>query len=468
MSVLQCLAEECLIFGQFKLSSGLISDHYIDIRAMLCYPNIMTKLQQQVCQNIEQNATYAKQYLICGVPLGGIPISTLVSQQLNKPLIMLRKEPKKYGKCQLIEGKYKKGDRVVLVEDVVSTGNSLLETIKTLEKEGLIIDHVIVILDRQMTKNPELSKYKVRYLYSMLEVLDKLLQKLDLSNRKQVFDMYKQFYKTTNFDYGYKPEILANKDYYEHKLQSQPNPDNINSQLLKIMLAKKSNLVLSMDDPDLSKILNTVEQLAPHIVILKVHSDTWGGQQLSLLKQLKTLALEYSFLIMDDRKLADIGATTLQQIKPLESYVDMMTIHSFAVTPQVLLETNMGLIVIDSMSHDQGKQFMDLNYHKLCHKIIQNYHKNDTYRPAMDTKFIGYISQYPFLENSRWYSDLYMTPGVKLTVDKTDDQNYNSLKNVVAGKTDLIIVGRDIWQSDNMIEKTKKYQEISWNLVEYV
>ncbi len=66
---------------------------------------------------------------ICGVPYTALPISTLMSVKMNKPMVLRRKEAKSYGTKQLIDGKFKKGNQCVIIEDVISTGSSILETV---------------------------------------------------------------------------------------------------------------------------------------------------------------------------------------------------------------------------------------------------------------------------------------------------------------------------------------------------
>jgi uridine monophosphate synthetase len=86
---------------------------------------------------------------LCGVPYGAVPLATAVALENGKPLIMLRKEIKQHGLQKLVEGHYQQGDVVLLVEDVITSGSSILETVTQLEAHGLVVKDVVVILDRQ-------------------------------------------------------------------------------------------------------------------------------------------------------------------------------------------------------------------------------------------------------------------------------------------------------------------------------
>ena len=102
---------------------------------------------------------------ICGTPYGAISFSSYVSIDKNIPMIFLRKERKDYGTKKLIEGHYKKGDSVILIEDVVTTGASLFLAADKLIEEGLIIKQIISVFSRAENKEMKYKDIPIQYLY---------------------------------------------------------------------------------------------------------------------------------------------------------------------------------------------------------------------------------------------------------------------------------------------------------------
>jgi len=124
--------------------------------------------------------------LVCGVPYTALPIATCMSLQHNIPMIMRRKEKKDYGTKQQIEGKFELGQRCLIIEDVITSGGSIIETAEELETAGLVIQDLVVLIDRQQggKENLEKRNYAVHAVLTLPAIMHELLQSNLLSNEE--------------------------------------------------------------------------------------------------------------------------------------------------------------------------------------------------------------------------------------------------------------------------------------------
>ena len=133
----------CLLFGEYVQASGAVFNYYVDLRQIISDPNLFHRVLDAYAGCMAELAFDR----IAGIPYGSLPTATGLSLLLHKPLIYPRKEVKAHGARRLIEGDFEEGDLVVVVDDILITGGSVLEGIAKLESSGLQVQDVVVFID---------------------------------------------------------------------------------------------------------------------------------------------------------------------------------------------------------------------------------------------------------------------------------------------------------------------------------
>lgn len=149
MSELSEALKSCgaLQFGEFILASGAKSDYYIDIKKASTNPEVLRLIARLMAQKMRDEGIEADR--IAGVVLGSVPLATALALETGIPYVMIRKEKKDHGTGKLIEGDLNVGDRVLVVEDVITTAGSSIKAIGTLREAGAEVRHVISVIDRE-------------------------------------------------------------------------------------------------------------------------------------------------------------------------------------------------------------------------------------------------------------------------------------------------------------------------------
>ncbi|HZX34740.1 MAG TPA: orotate phosphoribosyltransferase [archaeon] len=180
-------------FGLFTLKSGMKSPVYIDLRALISFPEALRMVAKELARKAEEEKIEFD--LIAGIPFAAISIATAVSLEKNWGMVFPRKEQKDYGTKASVEGKYSRGQKVLVIDDLITTGGSKFEAIAPLEKEGLKVKDILVLVDREQGGREELMKegYKLHSVFTVTELLETLnrhgkIDSLLYENAKKYFE----------------------------------------------------------------------------------------------------------------------------------------------------------------------------------------------------------------------------------------------------------------------------------------
>jgi len=152
---------EAIKFGHFKLTSGKESSYYIDLRAILAFPEERRKLAKAYVKIIEERIGEID--CIVGIPTSGLAIASIVAHEMNKPLTYVRLDARKHGLMRGIEG-FSSGGRAVIVDDVATTGGSILRAARILRKHGFEVKHAVVAVDREEGAHENLAREGIKLL----------------------------------------------------------------------------------------------------------------------------------------------------------------------------------------------------------------------------------------------------------------------------------------------------------------
>ncbi|RLE80657.1 MAG: orotate phosphoribosyltransferase [Thermoprotei archaeon] len=162
----------CIKVGEFRLTSGALSPIYVDLKILPSFPEEFRRVIRLAVRRLREKDFHA----ICGLAVGGIPLATAIAYEMGKPLVYIRKERKGHGTERLLEGHVEEGSKIMLVDDVSTTGGTLARGVKVLRDCGFEIEEAFVIVDREQGARETLGKLEVNldYLASLSQIVDYL------------------------------------------------------------------------------------------------------------------------------------------------------------------------------------------------------------------------------------------------------------------------------------------------------
>lgn len=489
--------------GSFNLKNGTTSNIYIDFRKLINYPQLFNYLEILIdlmfpelfidttpitptetptaipsqTDTIEIPVNVPHEVKLMPIPMGGLPLGNYLSFSKCIPQVMIRDKPKAHGTKNIIEGIYSDKDEFIIIEDVITSGTSVKESLQNL------FDYGITNL-----------KYK-----AVLCICNRgSLEKLDISAHSCNISVpiYSIFTLKEIEDYLVRYNLFAPITYFANKKDKLSN--SFSNELYKLASIKKSNIILSCDFMDDKEIISIIDKIGNKIVAVKLHLDTIDAFNYeAFFDKLKELKQKHNLLIIEDAKFADIETIMYEKIYASRMMIykiaDAITIH--AIAGLSILEQNSNnnqnqnikipMIIVSEMSSIDN--MIDIEYSKKIINKIRNIpytiekpsgttfvNHSSINAPALSSTLTthsslvgGLVCQNNVPNLIKPFEFLTMSPGINLEfVNDSGNQKY-SIPAVKNNKVGLFwIVGRGITKyKDNLKilqSKVELYKETGW------
>jgi orotate phosphoribosyltransferase len=181
-----------LRFGTFKLSSGALSPYYIDLRLIPSDPEAFRKVIGYY-SSVLQGEILERSHSIAGIPTAGIAYGAVLAFNFRKPFLYVRKEAKEHGTGRRIEGRLFPGVKVLILDDVVTSGRNLITAIEAIRTDGGVVEDAVVLLDRQQMGAISLERIGVKlHSFATISQLCEILRDKGAIDESQYTQILKQ------------------------------------------------------------------------------------------------------------------------------------------------------------------------------------------------------------------------------------------------------------------------------------
>jgi orotate phosphoribosyltransferase len=190
---------DALKFGVFKLTSGKASPYYVDLRVVPSFPDAFTRICDFYAQAITSQIGLKTFDRIAGVPIAGIPFASQIAYNLKKPFLYIRKGLRRHGRQRRVEGILVSGDRVLLVDDLVTTGLTLRKAAESVRAEGGVVEKAVAFMDREEGGREKLANNGIQ-LTTLLKISEvaKILYDVGSLDEESFKTIMKQVEKNMN------------------------------------------------------------------------------------------------------------------------------------------------------------------------------------------------------------------------------------------------------------------------------
>jgi orotate phosphoribosyltransferase len=160
-----------LKFGDFTLTSGNKSSYYVDLRIVPSFPHQFRKMVKHLQSNISANIGLENFDYLVSVPTSGLVIASALAIETVKPIIYVRNKPKDHGTSKTVEGSFEQGKKALMIDDVATTGGSIINAIKSLKESGLVISDTFVIINRMEGASQALESEGIK-MHDLTDILE--------------------------------------------------------------------------------------------------------------------------------------------------------------------------------------------------------------------------------------------------------------------------------------------------------